>query len=104
MGVWIPTMDVAPAKEFGELVVLLPSGLSFLNMDEILPTMEGKLDGFDFHNDFLLPLADPVTMIAAALTVANAIYQGNVREEQVHMNVLRWDRRQARYFATKIPL
>lgn len=91
-GSWVPTVDVSPAKEHGELVFLVPPGLNAPTMDGVVDQLRRKLATFS-DGDALLPLGDPILM-ATACAILGA--------RQQTFRVLKWDRPSRRYYAFSI--
>lgn len=89
-GVWTPTVDLQPARDHGEIIILLPSGVGFATPDEPLAALRGKLADFNVKRDFLLPMGDPMLMVIAAALLAP------------RFRLLRWDRRAHKYYPTII--
>lgn len=86
--VWVPTADVTPAREFGELIHIMPMGMNLSDPAVIVERLTRGLEDFSF-DDYLLLLGDPV-VIATASAIISA-RQGNI-------HLLKWDRRMKRYF------
>lgn len=86
-GAWVPSVDISPAKEFGDLVFVLPPGLNHPTAETIMPQLHSKLFTFT-PEDYLLPMGDPVVMAAAAAWLGS-------RMEAFKM--LKWDRITRRY-------
>jgi hypothetical protein len=62
--------DLTPARTYGELEVLMPSGPVLITPDPQMRTLRRKLANFT-HGDHLLCLGDPVVIAAASAIVAN---------------------------------
>lgn len=92
-GQLVPSMDLTPALEYGELVSLLAPGQVALLPAQMLGALRHGLKDFT-DDDYLLPVGDPVA-IAAASIVAAEFNRGRVK-------VLRWDGRARAYMV--IPL
>ncbi len=93
LGVWIPKMDLTPAKEYGELEILLPSGLNFSDTTDCTKQLAERLGKFHPSKDYFLPLGDPV-----ACTIATGIVARNLKDG-VALTILKWDRRMNKYYA-----
>lgn len=92
-GQMVPSVDLTPAQEYGEVATLLASGPVALLPAQMLATLRHGLRNFT-DDDYLLPTGDP-TAIAAAAIVASQANMGRVR-------ILKWDGRTRRYMA--VPL
>lgn len=93
-GVWIPILDITPAKEFGELNIMSPSGMNQVTLQNIILPIQQKLQAFK-DDDYLLPLGDPLLMVLASA------FLGARRK---HFNVLKWDRKVAKYYSYTVAL
>lgn len=90
---WVPTIDLTPAREFGEVTVIIPSGLNHPDMRQLRDLLRRALTTFKPSEDFLLPLGDPAVQ-AFACAILGA--------EFGRFQLLRWDREQRRYFDYEI--
>jgi len=84
---WVPTVDITPAREFGEIVYLMPPGMNFPDAEMVESQLESSLAHFAAE-DFLLPMGDPIVMVVAAALLG---------AERVPFKVLKWDRITKRY-------
>lgn len=87
-GVWVPSVDVSPAKEFGELVFVIPPGLNHPTADTVIQQLRDRLHDFNSVEDFLLPMGDPVIMAAASALLGR---------RTSWFRLLKWDRITRRY-------
>lgn len=87
--------DLTPARRYGDLEVLLPSGPVLLSTENAIHSLRQKLQTFD-DTDHLLCLGDPVA-IAACASVVSHINNGVVP-------LLVWDRRVREYISIRIDL
>lgn len=94
-GEQVGTVDLTPAAEWGNPIVLLQSNQSLLNTAPTIETLCEKLRTFD-DNDYLIPIGDPVLMCMAA-TVA-AMYNGG------RLKMLKWDRLIKRYVPIQVDI
>lgn len=85
--------DLTPAREYGDLQVLLPSGPVLISPEAAIRTLREKLEGFRPH-DWLLCLGDPVVIAAASAIVAE-VNDGVIP-------VLVWDRQVKKYLTVKV--
>lgn len=93
--VWVPTVDVSPAEEFGEVEVLLPSGAQFFAHNEVVRLIRERLNKLDYTpDDYILPLGNPIIM---AVTCVIAARRGNNS-----LKILVWDKQTSRYIASEI--
>lgn len=87
--------DLTPAREYGDLQVLLPSGPVLLSTANAVTTLRQKLMRFT-DADHLLCLGDPVAIAAASAMVAD-VNNGVVP-------LLVWDRKTAKYLSIKVDI
>jgi len=90
---WVPTVDITPAKEFGDLVYLLPSGMNYPSLGEVLPVLQAGLAKFRHSQDMVLPMGDPTVIMAVGAILGAA---GD------SFKLLKWDRKSHRYFIQEI--
>lgn len=88
-GDWVLKYDLSAAAEFGELVDIMPVGPSFWDISTIVASAEKALEDYDFNQDHILAMGDPVAIAAAALIAGKS---GGV-------SVLKWDKKVQRYQA-----
>ena len=89
-GLWVPTVNIAPAQQFGEVVTLLPPGAQFFAAAETTRLIKSRLHELDYRaGDYLLPLGNPVIMAVASAVAA--------RRSNGCLNVLMWDRQTSCY-------
>lgn len=88
-------MDFGPAKPFGELKIVLGSGLSVFRRSEIVEALYDGLSDWR-SGDYLLPVGNPTT-IGLAFAVLSDICHGEV-------NVLHWVAREREYVPLKFIL
>ena len=92
-GAWVPTIDISPAREYGELEVMLPSGMNAPTAEFIARQFRTALSNFNPHEDYLLTAGDPVAMVVAAAILGG---RGNP------FMMLKWDRHAKRYLSYEI--
>lgn len=92
---WVPTVNLDPAKEFGELEVLLPPEAGRIAPQQLLEILERALEKIT-KDDWLLATGDPVAM-AIVMTLAARNLDGALR-------ILRWDKRTSSYEAVEIQI
>jgi hypothetical protein len=89
-GLWVPTVNIAPAEQFGEVVTLLPPGAQFFAAAETTRLIKQRLHELDYQQgDYLLPMGNPVIMAVACAIAA--------RRTNGCLNVLVWDRTTSTY-------
>ena len=88
-GMWIPTIDLLPAAAFGAIEVIFPAGMQFHTCTpEVILRLNERLKKFRPDEDSLLPMGDPVLMMATAAHLAR-------RFETVW--ALKWDKKRKMY-------
>ena len=90
---WIPTMNMAPARKYGELVVLLPANANRLHTSPLIAALREGMSTFRAE-DALIAVGDP-TLIAAATLIAARKTGGAVR-------MLKWDRMMGDYILVEV--
>lgn len=95
-GALTAAFDVTPALEFGDLELLLDSGVVIgIAMMPMVRVFHQKLKNF-CDDDYILPAGD-VAAMGIAIAIAAQHNSGRVA-------VLRWDRIQRKYIALRIDL
>lgn len=89
---WLPTVDLAPAKEFGDIVVMLAPE-AYRSLAPSVAAMRDQLKTFDPDNDYLLCAGHPALLAAMA---------GIVARKHNAMRMLVWDNRIGRYEAVEV--
>ena len=89
----VPTLNLNPAKRFGELQYVLPQGDMSRNLSKTIADIKVALARFE-PGDYLLPIGDPL-IIGLTLTVA-------IRYAKGPLKVLRWDRYERDYSVVTI--
>lgn len=85
--------DLAPARQYGDLQILLPAGPVLLEPMHQIRELRRNLARFT-HGDFLLCLGDPV-VIAAASAIVSGLTGGLIP-------LLVWDRHQKSYLSVSV--
>jgi len=89
------TKDLSPARAFGEIVTLFPTGEQLIKpKPHIYEALNQKLGDFDPETDYLLLIGDPV-MIGIVSAMIDRVTRGN-------FNVLKWDRINREYTPIEI--
>src|SRR5512147_1853638 len=88
-GAFVPAINITPAGEHGELVVMMPPRAAFHATSDLVKQMRDHLKNYDYEaGDSLVALGDP-----AIIAVACAIL-GKMHGKFI---VLKWDRNVGRY-------
>jgi hypothetical protein len=87
VGDWVPIIDVTPARQFGEIITIMPPGYFYTDEISCKKLRDSLIDFSD--RDYLLPMGDPVLMITAAAMLG-------ARGKAFKM--LKWDRKTGAYF------
>ena len=92
---WVPTVNIAPAAKYGEVVTILPPGSQFYAAAETTRLIKQRLHELDYQaGDFLLPMGNPVIMAVASAIAA--------RRSNGCLNVLVWDRLTSSYVSYEL--
>lgn len=81
-GLWIPSVDLAAAEQFGEMVHCLPPGATRLHLGQLVVALREKMSEFE-PGDFVIAVGDP-SLIAAASIIAY--------KKVGFLQLLKWDR------------
>jgi len=92
---WVPTVNLDPANEFGEIEVLLPPEAGRMEPEELQRILSEKLLHVS-EEDWLLATGDPVLIGIAAALIATRLY-GQLR-------ILRWNKRRKSYDPIEVHL
>lgn len=90
---WVPTVNLDPAKEFGELVVMLPPNANRLHISPILAALREKMADYE-KGDAIVAVGDPSILAAAACIAA--------RKTGGELRMLKWDRILGNYIAVEM--
>jgi len=88
-GLWVPTINMAPAREHGELIELLPPEASRMSIAPLMAALRERMDNEFNDGDYMIAVGDP-SIIAAACIIA-------ARKSGGIMRILRWDRQTSSY-------
>lgn len=91
----VPGRNVLPAREYGELSVLLPPGDVVLSAGPTTRKLQRKLKDF-CDADYLLCMGDPVAISLAAAVAADT--------NQGRFKLLKWDRQSRVYYPVEVNL
>lgn len=93
-GTSVPTVNIAPAAEHGEVVVMMPPHAPFFNTKDLVDQMWHHLRRYDYEaGDSIVAMGDP-----AIIAVAFAI----LGKEHKKFCVLKWDRNVGRYLPSHV--
>ena len=87
-----PGQNILPARDYGDIVYLLPRGQVTFSAAPTLHRLKRKLRGY-CDEDFLLLIGDPAA-IGMATAVAGDYNRGRVQ-------FLKWDRQEKQYYPIK---
>lgn len=85
---WVPTVNLDHAKEFGEVVVMLPPNANRLHINPLITALREQMKDFT-EQDYIVAVGDP-SLIAAAACIA-------VRKTNGLLRILKWDRLSSAY-------
>lgn len=89
----VRSVDLTPAAEWGEPVILLRAAQACLDMTPTIELLKKKLESFS-DDDYLVPIGDPVLMCTVA-AIAASVNEGRVV-------LLKWDRQITRYIPIRV--
>ena len=92
---WIPTINITPAKRFGELVTMLPSAATRNSIDTCTQALNDAMEDYG-REDVLVALGDP-SVYAIAACIAAKKTGGLLR-------LLKWDRQLGDYLLVEVQL
>lgn len=85
----VPSVNIGPAHEHGDVVVMLPPQASFYATADLVEQLSNHLEAYDIEGgDALIAMGDP-SVIAAACAYLGARFG--------KFSVLKWDRQLGRY-------
>ncbi len=90
----VPTINLAPASEYGDLYALVPDGMSAQFYAPVVAALRRKLRDMS-PQDYIVPVGDPV-LIAIVTGIALSMH-GRAR-------LLRWDREARRYHVIEVEI
>jgi hypothetical protein len=95
-GIFVPVVNIAPAAEFGEPVILLPANTSFYAVGDLTTQLRAQLRQYDCAaGDSIVAIGDPAIM---------AVVFGMLGNMFGKFYVLKWDRSIGRYSKIKVVL
>lgn len=89
---WIPTVNLSHAENFGEIVVLLPPNANRLHLSPLIVALKEQMTNYG-PEDYVVAVGDP-SLIAAAACIAARKTGGLLR-------ILKWDRQTSQYIAAE---
>lgn len=89
---WIPSLNMEPAKAHGELVVMLPPNANRLHIAPLVVALREQMKDFTAE-DYLVAVGDP-SLIACAACIAAKKNNGVLR-------LLKWDRQANTYLVVE---
>jgi len=93
-GAFVPTINIAPAVEHGEVIIMMPPRASFHATSDLVKQLTEHLKDYDYEaGDSLVALGDP-----AVIAVACAIL-GKLKSK---FTILKWDKNVGRYLPAHI--
>ena len=91
---WMPTVNIDPAKKFGELNIMLPPEANRLELSSIVSVLKRMMKDYS-ANDYVLALGDPRIIAVAAVIAERAA--GSLR-------LLKWDKMSRDYILMEVSL
>lgn len=91
---WMPTVNIDPAKKFGELNVMLPPEANRLELSSIVSVLKRMMKDYG-PEDYVLALGDPMIIAVASVIAERAA--GSLR-------LLKWDRMERQYVLMEVTL
>ena len=93
---FVPTVNIAPASEYGEIVVMMPPRASFHATSDLVRQLKEHLVDYNYEaGDCLVALGDPA-VIAVACAILGKLHG--------KFSVLRWDKNIGRYTTSHIAI
>jgi len=93
-GAFVPSVNISPAAEHGELVVMMPPRASFFATNDLVSQLREHLADYSYEaGDSIVALGDP-TVIAVAFAILGDMHGRFI--------VLKWDKNIGRYIASHV--
>lgn len=92
---WLPSVNLEPAKRFGELVVMLPPNANRLHINPLITALREQMKDYSAE-DYVIAVGDP-SLIAAASCIA-------VKKTGGILRILKWDRQSSAYIPVEVEL
>jgi hypothetical protein len=91
---FVPTVNIAPAAEHGEPVILMPPRASFYATGDLVKQLREKLEHYDYEaGDSIVAMGDP-SVIAVACAILGKLHG--------RFQVLKWDKNVGRYIPSHV--
>jgi hypothetical protein len=92
-GAYVPSMNISPASEHGEMIIMMPPRASFFATADLVKQLKIHLKDYDYEaGDAVVVLGDPIiTATVCAILGAKGSF-----------TILRWDRNLGRYTPVRI--
>jgi hypothetical protein len=90
---WIPTINIKPAEQFGEVVVMLPPAAARSGIDACAAVIAERMSEFGAE-DYLVAVGDPTLYAIAAVHAA--------RRADGVLRMLKWDRLKSGYVLEEV--
>ena len=95
VSLWVPTMNLDPAKKHGALIIMFPPEGNRLSTGPLVAAMKHAMRDYS-HDDFIVAVGDP-SLIAAAACIACRATKGLLR-------MLKWDRMTSDYVTVEMTI
>lgn len=92
---WVPTVNIKPAAQYGDIRVILPPAAARSGIDACTAVLREALDDYG-PEDYLLALGDPTLYAVAAVLAA--------RRTGGLLRMLKWDRLSSKYVSEEVEL
>lgn len=90
----VPAVNINPAQEHGDIVVMLPSSANFYATADLVSQLANHLDAYNYEEgDVIIAIGDP-TIMAAAFAYLGAKFG--------RFKIGKWDRNMQRYLLATI--
>lgn len=92
---WVPSINLDPAKQYGDVVVMLPPNANRLHINPLITALREQMKDYT-SDDYVVAVGDP-SLIAAAACIATRKTGGLLR-------ILKWDRLSSTYISVEAQL
>jgi len=93
-GKFVPVINIAPAAEHGEVVIMMPAQAPFFATTDLVSQLRTQLQDYNYkRGDSLIALGDPAIIAAASAVLA---------KDFGSFIILKWDRTIGRYLPAHI--